>query len=54
MRIQVKDIPDLLAAGVGEAEILADFPYIEKEDIRAALTFAGEEANHAILIAVNR
>ena len=39
MRIRVKDILDMLAAGVSEAEILAGFPYLEQEDIRAALAF---------------
>jgi uncharacterized protein (DUF433 family) len=29
MRIPVKDVRDLLAAGVSEAEILADLPYLE-------------------------
>jgi uncharacterized protein (DUF433 family) len=33
MRIRVKDVLDLLAAGVGEAEILEDYPYLEAEDI---------------------
>ena len=35
MRIRVKDVLDLLAAGVSEAKVLADFPYLEEEDIRA-------------------
>ena len=30
MRIRVKDVLDLLAAGVSEAQILADYPYLEK------------------------
>lgn len=54
MRIRVKDILDLLAAGVSEAEILADFPYLEREDIQAALAFAAEEADHPVLVAVDR
>jgi uncharacterized protein (DUF433 family) len=54
MRIRVKDVLDLLAGGVSEAEILADFPYLEREDIRAALAFAAEEANHPILVAATR
>ncbi len=29
MRIRVKDVLDLLAAGVSEPEILADYPYLE-------------------------
>jgi uncharacterized protein (DUF433 family) len=54
MRIRVKDILDMLAAGISEAEILADFPYLEQEDIRAVLAFAAEEADHPVLVAVDR
>ena len=46
MRIRVKDVLDLFAAGVSEAEVLSDFPYLEKEDIRACLAFAAAEADH--------
>jgi uncharacterized protein (DUF433 family) len=49
LRIQVKDVLDLLAAGIGEAEILADFPYLEAEDIRACLAFAAAQADHPVL-----
>jgi uncharacterized protein (DUF433 family) len=54
MRIRVKDILELLAAGVSETEILADFPYLEREDIRACLAFAAAEADHPILVAAAR
>jgi uncharacterized protein (DUF433 family) len=54
MRIRVKDVLDLLAAGVSEAKILADFPYLESEDIRACLAFAAAEADHPVLIAADR
>jgi uncharacterized protein (DUF433 family) len=54
MRIRVKDVLDLLAAGVSEAEILADFPYLESEDIRACLAFAATEADHPVLVAADR
>lgn len=40
LRIRVKDVLDLLAAGVGESDILADYPYLEPEDIRACLASA--------------
>jgi uncharacterized protein (DUF433 family) len=50
MRIRVKDILDLLAAGVGEAEILADYPYLEAEDIRVCLIYAAEESDHPVLL----
>ena len=48
MRIRVKDVLDLLAAGVQEAEILADFPYLEPEDIRATLEFAAAQTDHPV------
>jgi uncharacterized protein (DUF433 family) len=51
MRIRVKDVLDLLAAGVGEAEILEDYPYLEAGDIRACLEYAAAEADHAVLVA---
>jgi uncharacterized protein (DUF433 family) len=54
MRIRVKDILDLLAAGVSEAEILVDFPYLEGEDIRACLALAAAEADHPVLVAADR
>jgi uncharacterized protein (DUF433 family) len=49
MRIRVKDVLDLLATGVPEAEILEDFPYLEADDIRACLTFAAEQADHVVI-----
>jgi uncharacterized protein (DUF433 family) len=49
MRIRVKDVLELLAAGVAEAEILADYPYLEAEDIRACLAFAAAEVDHPVL-----
>ena len=42
MRMRVKDILDLLAAGVGQEIILKDYPYLEPEDIQAALEFQGD------------
>jgi uncharacterized protein (DUF433 family) len=54
IRIRVKDVLDLLAAGVSEAEVLSDFPHLEKEDIRACLAFAAAEANHPVLVAADR
>jgi uncharacterized protein (DUF433 family) len=49
MRIRVSDVLDLLAAGVPEEEILADYPDLEAEDIRASLQYAAAQANHAVL-----
>jgi len=49
MRIRVKDVLDMLAAGETEQTILTDFPDLELEDIRACLEYAAGQANHAVL-----
>jgi uncharacterized protein (DUF433 family) len=51
MRIRVKDVLELLAAGVAEDEILSDFPYLERQDIRACLAYAASESDHPVLLA---
>lgn len=48
-RVRVKDILDLLASGVPHEEILADFPYLEEADIKAALVYAARQADHPVL-----
>jgi uncharacterized protein (DUF433 family) len=50
--MRVKDVLELLAAGVTETEILADYPYLEQEDIRACLAFAATEVDHPVLVIV--
>jgi uncharacterized protein (DUF433 family) len=42
LRITVYDVLDYLASGMSEAEILADFPALRTEDIRACLAFAAD------------
>jgi uncharacterized protein (DUF433 family) len=42
LRITVYDVLEYLAAGMSEAEILADFPDLTAEDIRACLAFAAD------------
>ena len=42
MRITVADVLGYLAAGMTEDQILADFPYLTREDIRACLAFAAD------------
>ncbi len=49
MRIRVKDVLELLAAGETNEQILQDYPYLESDDIRACLAFAAAQADHAIL-----
>jgi uncharacterized protein (DUF433 family) len=38
----VYDVLDYVAGGMSEDEIRADFPDLEREDIRAALAFAAD------------
>jgi len=40
MRVTVGTIVGLIASGCTVEEILADYPYLEAEDITAALTYA--------------
>ena len=43
LRITVYDVLEYLASGMTEEEILADFPDLAQEDIRACLAFAAEQ-----------
>ena len=49
MRIRVKDVLEMLAAGATWAEILESYPYLEREDIQAALQYAAAQVDHAVL-----
>ncbi len=42
LRITVQDVLEYLAGGMSEDEILADFPDLTREDIRACLAFAAD------------
>jgi len=42
LRITVYDILSYLASGTSEDEILKDFPFLTREDIRACLAYAAE------------
>jgi uncharacterized protein (DUF433 family) len=49
LRIRVKDVLDLLAAGASHEEILDDYPLLEAADIIAVLEFAARQSDHPIL-----
>lgn len=49
LRVRVSDILEMLASGMEIAEILQDFPYLEREDITAALLHAARQTNHPVL-----
>jgi uncharacterized protein (DUF433 family) len=49
IRIRVTDILELLANGASFEEILADYPYLEREDILAAIAYAAQQTNHVVV-----
>ena len=48
-RLRVKDILDLLASGATEAQILAEYDFLEPEDIRACYQYASAQSNQGIV-----
>jgi uncharacterized protein (DUF433 family) len=48
-RLRVKDVLELLANGATWAEILAEYPFLESDDIRACLEVAAAQNDHVIL-----
>jgi uncharacterized protein (DUF433 family) len=50
MRIRVTDVLELLGAGASIDEILADYPYLEREDVLAAIEYAARQTDHTVLL----
>ena len=48
-RLRVSDVLDLIASGASNDEILTDYPFLEAEDIVAALTYAARQTDHAVI-----
>lgn len=51
LRITVYDILGYLAAGMSPEQILADFPYLTDDDIRACLAFAADRERSMLELA---
>jgi uncharacterized protein (DUF433 family) len=51
MRVRVVDVLQLLAAGETPQEILAEYPYLEPDDIAASLLYAARQLDHPVLAA---
>lgn len=49
MRFKVADVLGYLAAGMTKEEILNDFPFLEPDDIKAALLYASDRIDHSII-----
>ncbi|MGA9664985.1 MAG: DUF433 domain-containing protein [Gallionella sp.] len=52
LRISVYGILEMLAEGMNEADIIADFPELEPADIRACLAFAADREHKLYTVAV--
>jgi len=49
-RITVGDVLSYLASGMSEDQILADFPQLQRADIRACLAFAAERERRVVSV----
>jgi uncharacterized protein (DUF433 family) len=50
-RVRVTDVLEMLAGGASAEEIVSDFPYLGQDDVRAALSYAAAQADHAVVLA---
>jgi uncharacterized protein (DUF433 family) len=50
LRITVYDVLEYLASGMSEDQILADFPDLNRDDIRACLSFAADRERRLVSI----
>ncbi len=50
MRITVYDVLEYLASGMTEEQILRDFPYLNRDDILAALSYAADRERTTLAI----
>ncbi|MBA3969002.1 MAG: DUF433 domain-containing protein [Gemmatimonadetes bacterium] len=50
MRITVQDVLEYLAGGMSPDEIIADFPELTHEDIRACLAFAADRERRLLTV----
>lgn len=50
-RMPVRDVLAYLAAGDSVDDLVANFPYLVREDIMACLAYAAELADHPLVIA---
>jgi uncharacterized protein (DUF433 family) len=49
MRIRVQDILELLASEASNEAVLEEYPYLELDDIKAALNYAAVQLDHRVL-----
>ena len=50
MRITVYDVLEYLASGMTQEEVLADFPYLTREDILACFSYAADREKRLMVV----
>jgi len=48
-RMRVSDVLDALASGADVGELLADFPYLTREDVHACLAYGARAVDHTVV-----
>lgn len=48
-RMRVSDVLDALSSPVSVDELLADFPYLTREDVNACLAYGARAVDHAVV-----
>lgn len=49
LRIRVRDVLDLLEAGLSFEDILEELPALERDDIRASVAYASRRLDHPVI-----
>ena len=50
MRFKVSDVLGYLSTGMSQEDLLEDFPYLEKDDIKACLLYAAKKLDHTVIL----
>ncbi len=50
MRFKVSDVLGYLSTGMSQEDLLEDFPYLEKDDIKACLLYAAKKLDHVVIL----
>jgi uncharacterized protein (DUF433 family) len=49
LRMRVTDVLELLSSGASIEEILEDYPFLERDDILAAIENAAHQTDHVVI-----
>ena len=49
LRMRVTDVLELLGSGASFEEILEDYPFLDREDILAAIEYAARQTDHIVI-----